>query len=384
LDSFCRSLDGAATIALDTEFISERSYRPQLCLIQIAAAGKLAIVDPLAVDDLTPFWQRLMSPGRRTLVHAGREELNFCLRATGARPADMIDLQIAAGLCTTDYPSSYSSLVSRFAGTTLHKHETRTDWSHRPLSPRQLRYAIDDVIHLEPMWETISTRLAELGRTEWLHTEMKSWQDEVQEFAESERWRRISGITTLDPRGLAVARELWRWRETEAERRDAPVRRVLRDDLIVDLARQRVADVNRLRMVRGMERGDLRAALPKLAESIRRGLAVTEEELTRFTHRGLPSQLNFVAQLLASALTSICRSAGIAVGIVGTVQDVRDLIAERLGYGEPDSVPSLAEGWRATIVGRALDDLLAGRTSMRIVDPRASDPLAFEPFPHRP
>ncbi len=380
LTDWCAAAAGARRIAFDTEFISERSFRPQLCLIQAAVDGELSIIDPLDISDLTPFWNALADGGHTTIVHAGREELSFSLRATGRHPASLVDLQIAAGLVSTDYPAGYSSLIWKILGHKLHKHETRTDWSRRPLSSRQLQYALDDVLYLETLYDKLLESLAKLDRSSWFSDEMADWQAEIEIATTGERWQRVGGISNLAPRSLAIVREVWRWRETMAERRDTPVRHVIRDDLIVELARLQSTDANRISNIRGLDRRDLTRAMPHLLEAIQLAIDLPDEECPRLQRSDSPSQLQLVAQLLSSILNSVCRAASISVGLVGTVQDVRDLVAYHLKVdragGRP---PRLARGWRAEIVGKVLEDLLAGRTCIRIANPMSDDPLAFEP-----
>jgi ribonuclease D len=378
LAEFVPRLENADSIAFDTEFVSEDTYRSDLCLIQVAVGNDLAVVDPLAAGDVTAFWQAIATGRHETIVHAGREELVFCLAATGQRPANLFDIQIAAGLVGYEYPAGYGALLSKVLGERPQKGETRTDWRRRPLSGQQIEYALDDVRYLRAVRDRLHEKLAALGRVEWMRAEMKAWQDEVETSRTAERWRRVSGTNGLSARALAIVRELWRWREAEAARRDSPVRRVLRDDLIVELAKRRSAEPKQIRLVRGMERGDLQRLLPKIAEHIALALDLPESELPRTERRDTPNQLNLLGQFLSSALTSICRSAQIAPSIVGTASDVRELIAFRLGYGGAER-PLLARGWRAEVVGQVIDDLLAGRKSIRIADPLSDDPLAFEP-----
>src|SRR5207244_2461404 len=152
------SIAGSGAIAFDTEFVSEDSYRPDLCLVQVAAAGKLAVIDPHAVEDLAPFWNLLAAEGHETIVHAGREEFRFCRRAIGRRPARLFDIQLAAALIGLEYPAAYGTLISRLLGQRLGKGETRTDWRKRPLTPVQLEYALQDVIYLEPLRDLIHER----------------------------------------------------------------------------------------------------------------------------------------------------------------------------------------------------------------------------------
>lgn len=379
LEQLCESLASESAIAFDTEFVSEHSFRPELCLIQVAASGRLAAIDTIAVGDTSAFWKMLTSGDHETIVHAGREEVCFCLDAVGAPPKRLFDVQLAAGLIGIEYPAGYGSLMWRVLGKTLHKRETRTDWRKRPLSAQQIDYALDDVRDLELLRDRLHERLDKLGRLAWLQAETDAWLDELRASRQRERWRRVSGSGNLSSRELAILRELWRWREEQAERRNWPVKRVLRDDLLVELAKRKSADEKQIRAVRGMERGDLQRSLPHLIEAIRRGIELPDDECPQFVRRESNSQLNMVAQFLASALNSICRSAEVAPSIVGTSQDVRDFVAYRLGESDTDELPGLARGWRAEVVGNLLNDLLSGQMSIRIRDPHSEEPLVFEP-----
>ncbi len=380
LRDFCGNLAAAPIVAFDTEFVSEDSYQPELCLVQVAAAGRQAIVDPLEVKDLSPLWQLLTEPGRETLVHAGREEFRFCLRYAGRRPHRWFDVQVAAGLIGMEYPASYGNLAGRLLGKNLSKDETRTDWRRRPLTERQLQYALQDVADLEAMRGVLHTRLSQLGRLSWLDEELAAWQRDLEDFEAGERWQRLGGISSLSPRSLAIVRELWTWRDAEAQRRDCPARRVLRDDLIVELAKRQTSEPKRIRAVRGMERGDLQRYLPKISEAVERALSLPEREQPRLARKSTRPQLNLLGQFLSTALGSICRSAEVAPSLAGTAQDVRDLIAFRLNLGgsQPGEVPLLARGWRAEVVGQVIDHLLAGDVAIRIADPLADEPLTFE------
>jgi ribonuclease D len=381
LRDFCDVISSAAIVAFDTEFVSEDTYTPELCLIQVAAGGHLAIIDPLEVHDLLPFWQLLVAPGRETLVHAGREEFRFCLRATGKRPYQWFDVQLAAGLIGLEYPASYGTLTQRLLGKSLSKDETRTDWRRRPLSTKQLEYALKDVADLEAMRNILHERLTKLGRLSWIETELSDWQLHIEQYEASERWQRMGGISGMSPRSLAVVREIWNWRDSEAQRRNIPPRRILRDDLIVELAKRKSADVRSIRALRGLERGDIQKHIPKISQSVERALDLAEADLPRQERHPSRPQLNLLGQFLSTALGSICRRASVAASMVGTAQDVRDLIAYRLGLGgfAEGEIPVLAQGWRAEVVGQVIDHLLAGDLSIRIADPLSDEPLAFEP-----
>lgn len=384
LQEFCAGLAGCAWIGFDTEFVSEHSYRPHLCLVQVITEGQMALIDAVELADLRPFWQAIAAPGHETIVHAGRGEVEFCLRAVGKPPAGLFDVQLAAGLIGIEYPAGFRTLIYKLLGETARKEETRTDWRRRPLSQRQIEYALDDVRYLPRLAEKLKSKLVRLGRSGWLEEEMRSWLEEVEQAFHQERWRRVSGNSGLDRRTLALVRELWRWREAEAQRRNCPVRRVLRDDLIIELAKRQTADVKRIQAVRGLERGDLSRQIPKMAACIQRALTLPDDECPPLAHYEPSPQLSVLGQFLFSALGSLCRQAQLAPSLVGTPNDIRDLIGHRTGRGASETPPLLARGWRAGIVGQLFDDLLAGRKSARIADATSDSPLVFEPVEPRP
>ncbi len=378
-----RLVDRLATqpfLAFDTEFVSEHTYRSQLCLIQVAAPGVLAVIDTLTVTELDPFWRLLTDPARTTIVHAGREEMGFILHAIGERPANLFDVQLAAGLVDHDYPAGYAALVRRLLNVQTNKGETRTDWRRRPLSDAQLDYALDDVRYLERMWRKLQTKLDATGRTAWMEAEMASWQDDVAESFTRKRWRRVSGLSGLSRRELAVARELWHWRDSVAEQRDMPPKRVLRDDLLVELCKRRSADPQQISAIRGMQRSDLRHILPGLADAIDRGLSLPDDECPGGEkHRAPPSHVAVLGQFMATAVAGMCRQIKIAPALVGTASDMRDLLAWKLGFGaEGEPSPLLATGWRREVVGELIDDLLSGKAALRVGDLTSSDPLVID------
>ncbi|MEK6237439.1 MAG: HRDC domain-containing protein, partial [Planctomycetales bacterium] len=372
----------ADRIAFDTYFVSEDTYRPELCLIQLAIDGHAAAIDPLAIRDLSRFWDLFVNGDHETIMHAGREELRFCLAATGKCPRRIVDVQIAAGFIGLEYPAGYGTLIQKILGVQMKKSETRTDWRKRPLSAAQLDYALDDVVHLLPLRDKLFQRLGELNRVEWLSEELATWLESIRGLETRERWRNVSGGGGLRGKSLVVLRELWRWREAEAQRRNQPARRILRDDLLVELARRRVTDPDRIHSLRGMERPKFKKMIPELIQAIQLGLDTPEEDYPRYVRRDTPPRLTMVGQFLTSALSSICREANMAPSLAGNPSDVRELIVHQLGNGDlgDREPPKLSQGWRAELVGNLLTDLLTGKVTIRIRDPQSENPLEFKPF----
>lgn len=380
LASFCNDLKGSEFIGFDTEFVSEDTYYPELCLIQVASDDRLAVIDTKKVKDIKPFWQVLCENGHRTIVHAGREEFRFCRSACNARPSDLFDIQLAAGFVGLEYPASYAKLISKLLDIRLPKGETRTDWRKRPLSEHQIEYALKDVTYLKPIHDKIQAKLTNLKRTDWFHEEMRAWEAN-QEFVEAqERWRRVSGISNLPEKALVVAREIWRWRESEAQARNRPVKRILRDDFIVELSRRGTPDLSKIRAIRGIERSVSKHNLSQIAKAIATAKRIPKEDWPKSHATPTSTQATLLGQFVSVALSSICKSNELAPGIVGTIQDVRDLIRYRL---HPEQFadrpqPSLARGWRASVVGQSIEKLLSGESFIRIDNVKSDNPLIIE------
>lgn len=379
LARLCDRLRDSKRIGFDTEFVSEDTFRPELCLVQVIGDdGVPAVIDPQPIDDMTPFWRLLAEGDHTTIVHAAREELNFCHTAIGREPAGLFDTQLAAGLCSAEYPAAYSSVVQRFLGKRPAKGEQRTDWRRRPLTDAQIDYALEDVRYLFALHDKIIGRLEKHNRLEWFAQETQDFLAEVRDARTRQRWRKVSGIGNLPLRGLAIVREVWMWRQAEAERRDLPPRRVLRDDLIVELAKKKTAREDKIRSIRGMLHGQLKKAIPDIAAAVQRGLDAPTDDLQGQRRKPPPPQLNLLGQFLAPAITSLCNRAEVAASLACTATDIRELISYRLGFaGAGEDPPALANGWRAELIGNLIDDLLAGNKSIRISDPHSPQPLEF-------
>ncbi|MEM8679436.1 MAG: HRDC domain-containing protein [Planctomycetota bacterium] len=376
LEPLLHAMQSAEWIAFDTEFVSEFSYYPELCLIQMATPGQLWVIDPMQLTELDAIWTALCDGDHLTLVHAGREEILFCHRAVSRTPQRWFDAQLAAGMVGLEYPAAYGTIIFRLLGEKLSKGETRTDWRRRPLTPSQLEYALNDVLYLQPVHAKLIQRLDEMQRQDWFDDETQQWQRRLLEVNTKERWRRVSGSGNLNPRKLAIVRELWQWREAEAQRRNVPAKRVLRDDLIVELARRESADPEQIRAIRGMQRRDINQHVQALARCISLGQKQRVEK-QRQKPVALPKQVDAIAQFLSTALASLCRTRAISPQIVGTMQDVKDLVVYHLGLAELEP-PKLVSGWRHDFVGKTLIDAIDGKLSLRIGDPRSEFPISID------
>ena len=222
LAELCGHLRESGRFAFDTEFVSEETFEPVLCLIQVATTDRLAVVDPLAVRDLAPFWDAVLDPAVEVVMHAAGEDLRIARFQTGKVPARVFDVQVAAGLVGHGYPLSLGNLVHQALGISLPGGETRTDWRRRPLSPAQLRYALDDVRHLLELADLLKARLEALGRSSWADAELADFLGGIRDRREDDRWRRLPGLHHLNRRGLEVARRLSAWRAEDARLANRP------------------------------------------------------------------------------------------------------------------------------------------------------------------
>lgn len=377
LQEFCDQISASDRIAFDTEFVSEDSYRPKLCLIQVAAAGRLAIIDPLPIDHTEAFWHLLTEPGRVVIAHAAREEVRFCYRYTGKPIAGLFDTQLAAGFVGIEYPASLGNLVQRLVNRSLPKGETRTNWGRRPLTKDQITYALHDVIDLEEMHAQLARMVDQFDRKSWLDEEIELFQQKVIDAETRENWRRVSGCSGLNPRQLETVRQLWLWREDRARQIDRLPRRVMRDDLVVELARRGSDDPKKIRGIRGMERRGFNDEYRNIARAIRVALETPEAELPRRPRGSRRAVSPMLSQFLSTSIACISRQHKLAPPIVGNADDVRELLGYELDRRENDPVPSLLKGWRGEIVGKTFRQLLAGKLAIRVADVTETQPLEF-------
>lgn len=382
-EELCSALRHAQQIAFDTEFIPERTYTPELCLVQVATDKIVTAFDPLNLPDVTPFWQALVETEADVIVHAGKHEMDFCVAATQKLPTRLVDVQLAAGFVGLGYPISYTNLVSRVLNAHVHSAETRTDWSHRPLSARQIQYALDDVRYLIPIWNQLAGMLDSKGRRDWYENELTiQYASHLED--PSLRSRRVSGAGGLKPRALAVMREIVAWREERARSLNRPPRWILRDDIIAELAKRQPTTIEELRSTRGLGIDGKAQWAKELLAAIERGIAIPDEDLPRSSGRRETTEEQMVAKILAAAMLQRGSEQGIATGVIGSNEDLRDLL-DWFRYGEKAEKPALLMGWREELIGRYLLQILSGEVVARVAVGSDAIKLHFEPASqHRP
>jgi len=350
LRALIAELAEAPYLALDTEFLRDQTYYPKLCLIQAAAPGIEAIIDPLAAGiDLAPFYELIRRPDIIKVLHAARQDIEIFFLQGGVLPDPLFDTQIAAMVCGFGDAASYETLARKIAHVEIDKSARFTDWSHRPLSKRQLEYALADVTHLRVIYEWMKARLEKTGRASWVAEDVAALQDPVLYRIDPEHaWKRLKPRTT-NKRFLAVLASLAAWREREAQARDIPRGRVLKDEALSEIAAHPPETPEALERIRAVPKGFANSRLGKgLIEAITEGLsaqppqgAIDENKQRR---RREPSPA--VVDLLKTLLRLRAEAAHVAPRLIANAEDI-----ERLAANEDDGVAAL-HGWRNDVFGK--------------------------------
>jgi ribonuclease D len=359
-------LRSAGRFAYDSEFIGELTYIPKLCLIQVASADRVALVDPLVGLDLDPYWQLLCDPSVEKIVHAGQQDVEPVFRNAGCPAANVFDTQICAGFVGLAYPVALSKLVYEVVGAKLGKGLTFTHWDQRPLSAMQLRYAADDVRYLVALRDDLGKRLDQTGHTQWAKQECDALCEPTQYTFDPENYfKRIRGGGSLQPRNQAVLKELTIWRDGCARAHDVPARAFLKDEILLDLARQPVKAVEKLERVRGLPRPVEQAHGAEIVAATARGLATPSENLPQVNNIEPTPQQRFRADALWAAMQCLCAGRSIDPALVTSRQEIGELYRVLSSEGKPGET-GLLTGWRREAVGQALLDLVAGKARLGI------------------
>ncbi len=368
-------LRARGSFALDMEFERERTYWPKLQLIQVGTADEAAVVDPLALEDLSPLWDLIADPAVEKVTHAGRQDAEIFFLKAGRPPRNVYDTQIAAALLGLGEQVGYSMLVQRILGVRLEKKERVTDWGRRPLTEAQIDYALNDVRYLPPIHQHLNEDLQALGRMQWLREELAFYEDRNHYEQDPDRlYLRVSRWRTLNRRGLGVLRELARWREEEAARRDVPRGRVVPDDVLVDIALRKPKRPADLRPLRRLHPREIERNGESIVAAVAAGMALSEAELPvpPSAPREDPTAAH-AADLMGVLLRVRARDIKIAPSYLGTTRDMEALVSW-LGAGREGPPPALASGWRGEAVGRDLAALYEGRILLQR-DPETGEVL---------
>ncbi len=368
LKAFCAELGGGPYVAIDTEFMRDQTYWPKLCLVQAAGAGVEGIIDPQAKDlDLAPFYRLLTAKKVVKVFHAARQDIEIFHHQGGVIPDPFFDTQIAAMVCGFGDSASYETLVRRIAKADLDKSVRFTDWSRRPLSKRQLEYALADVTYLRVVYESLSKELEKSGRARWVEEEEATLKDPATYRLEpADAWRRLK-LRPGNRRFFAIVSALAAWREREAQARDVPRSRIIKDEALIEIASHPPADAESLSEIRALPQGYASSRQGKaLFATVKEALVAPLPEgplpfePRRRGREAAPAALDLLKTLLRLRTAQY----GVAARLLANSEDL-----ERLAAGD-DDVPAL-HGWRAEVFGNDALALREGRLAIALQDGEA-------------
>lgn len=366
LAAFCERAAAFDAVAVDTEFLREKTFHPRLCLIQVGTPDESVAIDPIALEGrLGPLADLLVDPKVVKVFHACNQDMEVLLQALGVLPAPIFDTQVAAAFLGERLQVAYSGLVHAFCGVTLPKTESLTDWSRRPLTDKQIGYALDDVRYLIRAYAVMRERLESEGRLWWVLDELRPLTDRKHyENDPREAYRRVKRINSCTRKQMAVARELAAWREGRAEKLNIPRKWVMSDEVLVALVKRAPKTVADVRGVRGTEQLSERDVQAILVAADR-GRRCPADRLPPAQHarKALSSEMESVVDLMYALLRLVAERAGVATAMIASRDDLADYI------DHPRRSP-LRDGWRFELVGTRLDDLLSGNMGLTVKDHR--------------
>ena len=360
LKELCQLMAESDVVAMDTEFMRERTYYAQLCLIQLATDQFIACVDPLAIGDLTPLLDLLYDHGRLKILHAARQDLEIFFDLRGDLPKPIYDTQIAATLLGHGDQLGYANLVKAMMSVNVDKEHARTDWSKRPLDEAQIVYAENDVRYLIPMYRQQMQQLSKLGRESWLQADFENLTDRELYAPQKENlWKRIKGTRVLKRNQLAVIQQLAIWREEKARSKNYPRKWVVSDDVMIDLARRTPASVIAMEKLRSWK-SSMNKYAEELLEQINAAKQIPEAQWP-ILENGV--SLSVEQEALVDFLMGIVRLKALANGVTPAVLATRKDL-ERLVLNQNDI--AVTKGWRFELVGNDLQQFLRGSKTIHI------------------
>jgi len=353
-----------AVIAVDTEFIREKTYYAQLCLIQIAFGDQVVLIDPLADLDLAPLGQIMSDAAILKVFHSGRQDLEILYHLFGDPVAPIFDTQSAASLMGMPDQVAYATFIKQMLDVELEKVGSFSQWARRPLSAQQIAYAQEDVTYLLAAYPIALERLAERGRESWLDDEFayRATKDYVADTVPEQAYRFVKRVSSLSPRQAAVAREVAAWRQIEAMRADLPRRRILPDESLIEISRKQPTSPASLHSVRGLGQHAMTHTQQILA-AVRAGKRVSAEELPQLKSPEKPTALIEPTVKLATALVAArAKEYQIAPNVLASSAMLEEFART------PDSSAQLMQGWRKMMIGDELSDLIKGKIALFLYD----------------
>lgn len=362
----CEKLATAPYLTIDTEFLRETTFWPQLCLIQMAGPDIAVIVDPLATGiDLAPFFALMADTNVVKVFHAARQDIEIIYNLGKLIPHPIFDTQVAAMVCGFGDSVSYDQLVSRIKNVHIDKSSRFTDWSRRPLSEKQLDYALADVTHLRDVYLHLREQLDREGRSEWLSEEMAILEaTETYDIHPDDAWQRLK-MRLKKPQELAVLQKVAAWREREARGRNVPRGRILKDDGLYEIAQQQPKDAEALSRLRTIPKGwERSSAGGAIVEAVNAALAIPKADMPRLPRQAqTPEGAQAATEMLKVLLKLIAERQGVAAKIIANSEDLDRIAAE----GEKADVGAL-KGWRKELFGDTALKLINGEVALRFVD----------------
>jgi ribonuclease D len=384
LASYSSQIENCKWLAIDTEFVREKSYYHHLGLIQVSGNGICAAIDPIAVKNLDCLLEVFKKKSVLKVFHAGKQDLEILNRLCGMAISPVFDTQVAASLLGWGSQISFAKVVQKTIGKKIYKTETYTDWCRRPLSSSQIEYAIDDVRYLAPVYEQLLEHLKKGNRLEWLKDEFSSLEDEKSyELPDPQKqYMRIKNFRNLRPKNLAVLMELSSWRELEARKRDCHYRSIMRDEPLLEIARVLPKDCSAMESIRGLHQKEVSKSGEMILEAIKKGKAIPEDEIPTTPEVRNYSTEPGVEELLAAYV----QMRAVELKIEATVLADRKLIHDtvlRHEQNEPLDGNCIFNGWRNDLIGKTFLEILNGKKGLvvngkgrvRLIPMKDSPPL---------
>ncbi len=358
-------------LGIDTEFMSEGRYRALLCLVQVAVEDpeapdgmRIVLIDSLGDADFTPLARLLADPAIEVILHAGRQDVAILRRVWASEMNNIFDTQLAAGFTGGSAQSGYGNLLGSVLGKRVGKTASYTRWDARPLTPEQLSYAAEDVVHLLELSDELQRRLTENGRLEWAREECRRLESATDERDPETAWERLPRVNQLDPQARAVARELASWRERTASGEDRPVGSVLQDAPLVELAKRQPGNARALEQIRGIHPSTVRRRGDAILAAIATGREGTPIPREEARGRSEPGDAPLIA-LAEALLRARSLEAGLAYELIASRSELEQIIAAAR-RSEPEPAVRTLAGWRRELVGDDLRDLLAGKNMIGV------------------